>query len=430
MRSATGGDVGPPTRGPSSSAAPARTGGEIDRAERERGDFAGVHWAPDTSGDVPDEDRARLVVFGPQHPHVPRASDSPARKFAEEVLERRGSAPRMYRNMLLFLAPASAQLRELEQAIRDLLAWQSIVNDAERLELQRSQRQQAETKLEEAKVAVAERIRETYCWLLVPTQDRENPLMGTEWREMRLQGGDPIAVRPSRSAVRDEYLITHYAATNLRLQLDHWLWRDRDHIGLRELWEALPTYLYFPRFRDSSVLIGAVEDGVGQMVLDDVFAYADSWDEATGRYRGLRAGKQGVVTLGGGSVLVKPEVARRQLTEDGEKVAPGPGDAEGRGRGPEPIGPVSPPPETTPPPTQKFTRFYGRKALNPLRIAGDAGQVANEVVQHLSSLLPSEVEVVLEIRVSVPDGIPENVVRIMTENARALKFESQGFGCN
>jgi hypothetical protein len=35
--------------------------------------------------------------------------------------------------------------------------------------------------------------------------------------------------------------------------------------------------------------------------------------------------------------------------------------------------------------------------------------------------------VTLEIDATVPDGVPEHVVRIVTENGVALKFVSQGF---
>ena len=37
------------------------------------------------------------------------------------------------------------------------------------------------------------------------------------------------------------------------------------------------------------------------------------------------------------------------------------------------------------------------------------------------------VQVTLEIEATVPEGVPENVVRTVTENARALKFRSHGF---
>jgi hypothetical protein len=53
--------------------------------------------------------------------------------------------------------------------------------------------------------------------------------------------------------------------------------------------------------------------------------------------------------------------------------------------------------------------------------------VADEVVAHLSSLVGADVKITLEIEADVPGGVPERVVRIVTENCRTLKFEGAGF---
>jgi hypothetical protein len=49
------------------------------------------------------------------------------------------------------------------------------------------------------------------------------------------------------------------------------------------------------------------------------------------------------------------------------------------------------------------------------------------VVQHLAGLVGANLEVTLEIRADVPDGVPEPIVRIVTENCRTLKFKTHGF---
>jgi hypothetical protein len=54
----------------------------------------------------------------------------------------------------------------------------------------------------------------------------------------------------------------------------------------------------------------------------------------------------------------------------------------------------------------------------------DAGRLGDEVVSHLAGLVGSSVHVTVEIQVDVPNGIPENVVRIVTENANTLKLRS------
>jgi hypothetical protein len=49
------------------------------------------------------------------------------------------------------------------------------------------------------------------------------------------------------------------------------------------------------------------------------------------------------------------------------------------------------------------------------------------VIAHLSGLVGADVTVTLEIHAVVPDGVPDNVMRTVTENSRTLKFSNQGF---
>lgn len=72
-------------------------------------------------------------------------------------------------------------------------------------------------------------------------------------------------------------------------------------------------------------------------------------------------------------------------------------------------------------------RFHGSVSLDPDRLGRDAGDIAQEVVQHMTTLPDASVRVTLEIEAVLPEGAPDNVVRIVTENARTLKFKNQGF---
>ena len=114
-------------------------------AVRERGSFAGVHWAPRGPAEVPDEDEARLVVLGPDHPHASGTEVTAARAMVDAILAERAAGPRVNRNMLAFVAPDKARLEELRDAARSFLAWQSVVDDHEELNLDAQQRRHAET---------------------------------------------------------------------------------------------------------------------------------------------------------------------------------------------------------------------------------------------------------------------------------------------
>ena len=84
---------------------------------------------------------------------------------------------------------------------------------------------------------------------------------------------------------------------------------------------------------------------------------------------------------------------------------------------------VAPPP----PGASTVRRFYASTALDPMRMSRDASRIADEVVKHLGGLVDARVEVRLELRAESAAGVPENIVRTVTENCRTLKFDNSGF---
>lgn len=68
-----------------------------------------------------------------------------------------------------------------------------------------------------------------------------------------------------------------------------------------------------------------------------------------------------------------------------------------------------------------------RYALDPMRAGRNAAQIAEEVIAHLTGLLGAKVTVTLEIEAEIPDGVPDHVVRTVTENSRTLKFVQAQF---
>jgi hypothetical protein len=401
---------------------PDKVAQELDRRLRDdlrkTGDFSRVHPLPRSSADVPDDLDARFVVLSAEQAYS-KELGSPAQAAAKALLETRGSTPRLYRNTLVFLAADKVRLQDLDEALRKCLAWESIVAEKETLNLDPHQLRQAEEQKRTADGAVTARVPETYQWLLVPVQT--SPQAAVEWQAFRLSGQDALAVRASKKLRSDELLVTSFSGTRLRMELDRVPLWPGDHVTIKQLVAHFASYLYLPRLKDASVLLGAVRDGVSLLTWEqDTFAFADSFDETAGRYRGLRGG-QGIALADGDGLLVKPIVARRQL--DGEKVKPPDGGAD---TGKETI--VTKPDggrETPVPANPK--RFHGTVALDPTRVGRDASRIADEVIAHLSGLVGAKVKVTLEVEAEIPAGAPDHVVRTVTENSRTLKFTSQGF---
>ncbi|AUB80102.1 Swt1 family HEPN domain-containing protein [Candidatus Thiodictyon syntrophicum] len=393
------------------------------------GDFPRIHPLPQSGADVPDDLDARLVVLGSGHPYS-KETNSPAELAAKAILESRGNTPRLYRNTLLFLAADKTRLQDLDEAARKYLAWVSILTEQKDLNLSPFQVTQAETQRTAADGTVTARLPETYLWLLVPGQ--ATPQSPITWEALRLSGTDALAMRASKKLRSDELYLTSFAATRLKMELDRVpLWRG-DHVAVRQLVEDFARYLYLPRLRDPSVLLHAIGDGLNLLTwLQDSFGFADAFDEAAGRYQGLRAGQ--LVTLVDSQapgLVVKADVASRQL--DAEQVVKPPvagpetlpGDDDDR----PPIPPVTPPIGDPPrPAAAKPKRFHGTAVLDATRVGRDASRIAEEVIAHLTGLVGATVTVTIEVAAEIPAGASDHVVRTVTENCRTLKFTSQGF---
>jgi len=414
---------------------------EIKRLLREearsRGDFSKVHPCAAAS-DIPDEKEARLVILGPQSTHSAKVPQSEAREDAAVILASRGNSPRDFKNTLVFLAADRSRMKELEQAVRQAIAWSSIIRDASgespSLNLDNFQKAQAETKRKGAEETVEARIPETYVWLLVPGQP--DPQGDVEWVEFRLQGADALAARASKKLQQVDSLKKVWAGSLLRLELDRVpLWRG-DHVNIKQLSDDIAKYLYLPRLKDENVLIEAIRDGLGSLMWQsETFAYAEGWDETRKRYKGLKKGSSVRVLVDGHSLLVKPDVAKAQMDADQqqalkEHTAEQPAGGDGGTGGPSGTGTpaggggtavervIAPP---------VFRRFHGSVTVDPVRLGRDAGRIAEEVVQHLSAIVGATVEITLEIQAELPDGASEKLVRDVTENCRTLKFSDYGF---
>ena len=163
---------------------------------RSRGAFPRVQIGSADTGDIPDDPAVRLVIVHPQYRHARGDDASSAMLFARRALDTRGSAQRVNRNMVVFLAADTNRLEELEEAVRDYLAWNSIAGTKERileLDLTGQQAAQAATRLAAADQAAGLRIAAAYHWALVPVQPAARPAghlgRGTRRRCERAPGG-------------------------------------------------------------------------------------------------------------------------------------------------------------------------------------------------------------------------------------------------
>ena len=407
------------------------------------GDFVRVHTAPDGSGDIPDDPDARLVILAPRFTHTRGAKETEAIGFARNALDTRGTAQRVNRNMLVFLAPDHKRVAELEAAARQFIAWDQIYHSREERNLDTAQRRLAETRRAEADQAVNLRIPETYIHALVPVQPQ--PDRPVEWETVRAEGSTAgLGPRTSAKLRQSDLLRVQHGVRNLRLDLEDpkrlgSLW-ERGHISVGDLWHLYCRHPYLARLRNRQVLDTAVRSVLEELAWTVAgFALATGYDENDGRYLGLALPHEDsfgpivdstlIVEAGRARAQRDLEITERHAEEarrqgvDVDIVAPGVthlsryGDSQlvDRSDG-----------LTSPRPPKRFRGVY-LVDPDPSRRLKLLGDLDREILTHLMADPGAELAISVEIIAVHPSGFNEDRVRTVRENARALRFEQAQF---
>ena len=386
----------------------------------DRGHFDTVQVAPGSSADIPDEPGGvRAVVLGVAHPHTGREG-SEALAEAKDIMMQRGSTPRVYRNMLVFLAAEQRQLDNLKAAQRASLAWAEIVRETKRLNLTQSDSALAEAKLKEATETLKTRMKEAWCYLIYPVQ--ESAQSDVEWMSAKVPAQDGLLARASKKLVSDQGIWPELGPDNLNRQLEKYIWNGKQHLHLKDLWEYLNRYTYLPRVKNRAVLSKAVHASVSGM-LPGPFAYAERWDEAKESYVGLAisGASSAQVVIDSESVIITPDVAE-QYRQKQTAAAPAEGPTPTVTHGPETTQqPDSATPAATPT-EQKPTRFHGTVMISADRPAREIHQIVEAIIEQLTTLPGADVSIKLEIDAEVSSGLDRAKVRTLVENATTLGF--------
>ena len=383
----------------------------------DRGHFDAVQAAPGSSSNVPDEaGGVRAVILGVAHPHTGR-DGSEAMAKARDILMQ----PRVYRNMLIFLAAEKRQLEGLKDAMRASLAWAEIVRETERLNLTQSDSALAKSKAGEAAETVKTRLKETWCYLLYPWQ--ESAQAEVEWSRSKVPAQDGVLACCSKKLVSDEGLLPELGPARLDRELQKYIWNGKDHLHLKDLWEYLNRYTYLPRLKNRDVLAKAVQSAISGM-LPGPFAYAERWDDTSETYVGLaiNGAINAPVVIDNDSVIVRVDIAEQHRKEHEEAQ----GDAETpetlTDDGTQSVKDEAPEKEGTDEKQMLPTRFRGTVIICADRPARDMHQIVEAIVQQLTTLPGASVELKLEIDAEVPAGIDKAKSRTLLENANTLGF--------
>ncbi|WP_353948616.1 DUF499 domain-containing protein [Sporolactobacillus sp. Y61] len=399
------------------------------RKERKEKPFGGLHICPSSSLDVPDDQFARLVILKPTDTYDSRSKNSRAISAAQNILDNRGNTARLYRNMLAFVASDVNQIPSLKITIRLYLAWQSILRDKESLNLDATQVKETKVNIDRSDETARSRIKNAYQWLLVPRIDREIDLKAIIWDSSNIGGSDDsIVARAVRDMEQKDALITQWAPALLLLELDNVLWKNRDDISIKQLWEQLCSYCYLPRLASYEVLERAICEGIHST---EYFALAEAKSEE--RYIGLTYNRP-ITEVNPNSYLVKLVIALKQLTKEQTIKEPAPSEINPGGSENHDGGAAV---EVDPNPNKdngdkqekaaQVIHFHMSAKLDNTRINRDVSRLVDEIINHVTSLDGSDVDIKLDVDANVTKGIPPETIRTVSENCRTLKIDNFGF---
>lgn len=305
-------------------------------------------------------------------------------------MQRRGTGQRKLRNALVFVVGDERNLGTCRELARKYLAWKSIVDDTEMADgLTRAQFDDACLRMRQLAEALAQRIRSTWSHVLypVPAQDAVSGSgLTVGFTLEHTSVVNRVPVKPIPHVVYEKLrtngvIIDELRPDTLMAEL-HKVWpENKPHIEVATLLDWFASYVYLPRLRDDASLTQAIEKLIGR--LDGPVAFAQSYDQQTGRYEGVShwAANLGTDVAGGllvwRSALPEQEPAAATgttgigfgsgATKPGDGKQPEPGDTKAR----------------------KPRRFYGSISLDPNKAGLQVAKIAEEILFELGALTAS-----------------------------------------
>ena len=397
--------------------------------------FGGIHVFT-KSNDVPDDYASgpRLVVLPPSTAYSRNASRA-AYDAAEEILRNRGEQPRQKQNRLIFFAADYDSVSRLKDAGRTYLAWRSIANDAadEKLDLTIALANQAKRNAENAEKSLSQMVRETYKWIICPSEEIEGGKPALSWETAAISPSAQNLIQEIENRLKEEeWLITEWSPVHLQNVLTQWYFKDDIHeVNALKFWQDSCHYLYLPRLVNDLAFRSTLNAGISSK---DYFAYASGKDGD--RYLGFTFGWSSMTVLDESSLIIKHAAAidyeerskpNPSETPEGQpESSPTPGSGVRGGQhtvdedndGAQPITQIS---------TSLKKQFYGNIELDPVKAKIDFATIVDEVIQRFTEKLGVEVTISVEVQAKSREGFDESLQRTIKENCSVLKFSSSEF---
>lgn len=400
--------------------------------------FDAVHIFPTEQERIPDDQNLHLIVLSPEQSHSGR--DAGHRKALDAslyFLEHCGNSPRKNKNMMIFTAPDVNAMEPLKTHVLQVLAWETIRTEADRgiLNLGKVEINEIGKNIDKLNDVIDRSLSEAYSWLLIPEMDISNhELM---WAFEDIRGTGSMVERAAKKLIENEYVIQSWSPRFLNDLLKQLYWKDdRSELEIRTLWQAMTSYIYMKRLVSFEVLKSCIEKGIG-----DYFGYSSGGKNDNNKYIDLTLNKGISIDIHG--FIVKLDAAQHQIEEERRQIeaakppqAPSVDDScFGKIDDPEATneenGPSTPLRVPPIPPVCK-TEYYASKKFDSSRLSRDLKaefirQVIEEIVANLEGEVDEPLEITLDIKASSQRGFSQTTMRVISENAKVLGFDTSEF---
>ena len=396
----------------------------IGNEVKKRGSFSGVHFNQASNSEIPDLPDTRLVIISGEYSHKRGDDNSDATKWARECLKNKGNSPRQYLNSIIFLAPDEKNLGNLVNALADKKAWEKVIEERLLLNLTVNQENQANKRIGQASNTISIRISETWSHLIIPYQSEPSatdPLF--EYKSLSGTKGS-LGERASEKCIQEDFIFETLGARLIRDRMNDFLWKNKNHLQVRELIDWSRKYLYLPRITIDQVIINSLVNPMAALSGETTFYLADNYDESTNIYDGLRPQASSSTNLPSlNSFIVKNEVGETQKANQNLRTSDSTISTNNNSSTTSEVtgGNIKIPPI---PSQSTKTTFTASLKLNPQMAGLQTSQFMDEVMSHIQSLPNAEIKMSVEIEVKVPQGIDNETARIILENSTVLNIDN------
>ena len=393
---------------------------------------AEVIVCPDDTATVPESDTVRLIVLSPAQSSSNRASEpDDAEPATLELLRQRGDAQRVNRNTLIFLAPRKDEVRVLRDATRTWMAWQSIHSGDEDSGFQAipnlagERRRQVNGSLRAAETARRNALVRAYRWAMAPYQpdpQQSDAYTMKSWQTETAAQDNPgdIITSAFDTFRQEEALLEALNPVALAGMLQRYYWDVRDHVQVKDFWDALTQNVFMFRLPNRTVLEQSIIAGVAE----GRYGYADGHDG--NEYQGNLRFRESMdnVSLPLPGLLVNPVMAeleqekRIQTAPDPVQKPDNPDIADPQPDDPDDDGGTAKPTAYTTRPRH----VVARKTVESDVAMYDFNQLRDEIIRNLRND-GGDVKVEIIIQADKTDGFSESITRAIRENSVQLELD-------